>query len=560
MSSKYFDNCLFYFVIITIYVSIGGYSTTTNRPNVILLVADDLGWGDVGYRSDQILTPNIDTLAADGIVLNRYYTSPVCSPSRGALLTGVHPVHSGLQNYVILTAAPWGLPLDIKTLPEYLKDYGYNTHAIGKWHLGFFKREYTPTYRGFDSHVGYWSGSGDYFDHTALENSYYWGLDFRHNMDLITNATGVYSTHYFTDRAVQVIREHNQSRPLFLYMAYQAVHGANSYARLQAPQRYIDKFSYIKSADRRVFAAMTYAMDESIGILVDALKQQHMLTNSVIVFVSDNGGPASGFTGNAASNWPLRGVKATLWEGGIRVPAFIWSPLLNKTGYTSDALIHVTDLMPTVLEAIGADQHNRYKLTKKYPIYGVSQWSTLSLNQTSGRSAIVHNVDPIWNVSAIRSGDWKLIQGLVFGNWSQWYPPFGHQIDTNIGADNNSLITPLLRQQRRHRSECAANRVLRQFNRFVDYKVLTENVNIDCGPKPTNASVNCRPDVEHCLFNITADPCEYNNLAQIYPKVVDQLWHQLVSFNTTAREPGTQPSDPVCDPALHDYAWSCWRH
>jgi len=145
--------------------------------------------------------------------------------------------------------------------------------------------------------VGYWSGAEDYFDHTALEDKHFWGLDFRHNMDLLTNGTGIYSTHYFTNRSLHIISEHNTSQPLFLYMAYQAVHGANLYARLQAPQKYIEMFDYIKSEDRRTFAAMAYAMDESMGLIVNKLNERKMLMNSIIVFISDNGGPASGFTG-----------------------------------------------------------------------------------------------------------------------------------------------------------------------------------------------------------------------------------------------------------------------
>ena len=136
----------------------------STKPNIIIFVADDLGWDDVGFHgSSQIRTPNIDSLAANGIVLNNYRTASACTPSRGALLSGVHPIHSSTQNYVILTAEPRGFPLDIRLLPEYLKPFGYKSHLVGKWHLGFYKKVYTPAFRGFDSHVGYWSGAGDYY-------------------------------------------------------------------------------------------------------------------------------------------------------------------------------------------------------------------------------------------------------------------------------------------------------------------------------------------------------------------------------------------------------------
>ncbi|CAG2174271.1 unnamed protein product [Oppiella nova] len=180
-------------------------SKQPSPPNVILLVADDMGWADVGYHSDHVLTPNIDTLAADGIVLNQYYTQPLCSPSRGALLTGVHPIHTGLQNSVLMDWAPTGLPLQYKLWPQYLKQFDYSTHIVGKWHLGFAKAEYTPTYRGFDSHIGFWSAGQYYYNHTNCYNPASCGLDFRHGLELLTNATGVYSTQLFTDRCVHII-------------------------------------------------------------------------------------------------------------------------------------------------------------------------------------------------------------------------------------------------------------------------------------------------------------------------------------------------------------------
>ena len=274
-------------------------SQRPSRPNIIIFLADDLGWDDVGFHgSQQISTPNIDSLAADGIMLNQFYSQPLCTPSRGALLSSVHPIHSGTQHYVILSSAPWGLPLKFNLLPEQLKKLGYENHMVGKWHLGFFQKEYTPTFRGFDSHTGYWTGAEDYYDHTAYERES-WGLDFRNNLDLITDALGVYSTDYFTSKAINIIQQHNKSNPLFLYLAYQSVHtSSNGYSRLQAPQQLINKFNYISNQQRRTFAAMTYSMDQSIGLVIDQLHRKNMLENSIVIFISDNGGPASGFTGN----------------------------------------------------------------------------------------------------------------------------------------------------------------------------------------------------------------------------------------------------------------------
>ncbi|RWS14961.1 arylsulfatase B-like protein [Dinothrombium tinctorium] len=507
----------------------------SEKPHVIIFVADDLGFGDVGYNGDDhISTPNIDALAADGIILNKYYAAPVCSPSRGALLSGVHPIHSGTQNYVILTAEPRGLPLNISLLPSHLKKHGYATHAVGKWHLGFFKKEYTPTFRGFDSHVGYWTGAEDYYDHTALEDRTSWGLDFRHNLDLIKNASGIYSTDYFTKRCLELISNHNKSKPLFMYMAYQSVHGANHYARLQAPTELIKLFPNIKNNNRRIFAAMLLSMDLSIGTIFEALHKRNMLENSIIIFTSDNGGPASGFTGNAASNWPLRGVKATLWEGGVRVPAFIWSPLLKKSGYVSEAMMHITDWFPTVLEAVTGKNFESER------IYGRSMWQTLSNNSSSPRNEILHNIDPIWNVSAITVNEWKLVQGLVFPKWSGWYPPLGTFLPS------------------KPRVESKAEQVLKFLNRTPKYTIF-ENTRVRCGKKPPNASTNCKPDIEPCLFHIASDPCEYNNVAQLYPQIVKELFSKIETFNKTSVRPGNQPLDPCSWPPLHHYSWSNWK-
>ncbi|CAG2112485.1 unnamed protein product, partial [Medioppia subpectinata] len=221
-------------------------------------------------------------------LLNHFYAQPICSPSRGALLTAVHPIHLGLQTGIIRSESPTGLPLDRKIWPQYLKErYNYATHIVGKWHQGFARREFTPTYRGFDSHVGYWTMGQEYYEHhkcTTLtgEECYY---DFRHNMDIITNASDVYSTEYFTNRCLHIIDQHNISRPLFLYVAHQAVTGNRGPIR-----HHISLFSHIRSERRQKLAANAYGMDESIGAVMEALHSKHMLDNSIVIFISDNGG------------------------------------------------------------------------------------------------------------------------------------------------------------------------------------------------------------------------------------------------------------------------------
>ncbi|KAA0189498.1 hypothetical protein HAZT_HAZT005678, partial [Hyalella azteca] len=222
-----------------------------------------------------------------------------------------------MEHCPIKASSPYGLPLDMKILPQYMKDSGYITRAVGKWHLGFHHKEFTPTFRGFESHYGYWSNKIDYFNLTADEDGRMWGYDFRRDMNIDHDAYGIYATDLFTTEALSIISSHNTSRPLFLYLAHLAVHSANPYAPLQAPQAYVDRFSYIKDERRRKFAGMLTKLDESVGAVVTALRDRKMFDNTVIVFTSDNGGPAGGYNNNVASNWPLRGVRTDggSWSG-----------------------------------------------------------------------------------------------------------------------------------------------------------------------------------------------------------------------------------------------------
>ena len=273
-----------------------------------------IGWGDVGlHGSSQVKTPNIDILASNGIILNNYYVSPICSPSRGALMTGRHPIHTGLQHDVFSGAKPEGLPLHYKILPQYMKEMGYETHAVGKWHQGFFKTSYLPSNRGFDSHFGYWTGHEDYYDRTSSEN--WWGIDFRQNEQPVplTEYEGIYSTNIYTNKSIEIIENRkNSSKPLFLYLAHQSVHAGNGRHPLQAPQEYIDRFNHIKDIRRRIFVAMVSVLDESIGEIFSALKTANILNETIIIFTTDNGGAVGntdgkGIDDSIGSNWPLRG-------------------------------------------------------------------------------------------------------------------------------------------------------------------------------------------------------------------------------------------------------------
>lgn len=512
-------------------------NAASDRPNIVFILADDLGWNDVGFHgSSQIPTPNIDALAYSGIILNRYYVTPICTPSRSALMTGKHPIHTGMQHTVLYGAEPRGLPLKEKLLPEYLKGLGYTTRLVGKWHLGSWKLEYTPKWRGFDSHLGFWTGHHDYNDHTAVERPG-WGLDMRRNTDLAYDLHGKYSTDIFTKEAVRLINDHNVSQPLFLYLAHAAVHSGNPYNPLPAPDETVQKFDYIENYNRRRFAAVLSKLDDSVGQVVQALGNRNMLENTIIVFSTDNGGPAEGFNLNAASNWPLRGVKNTLWEGGVRGVGLLWSTKLNNTKRVSEQTMHISDWLPTLFCAAGGN------VSKLGDIDGYDLWSTLSNDEPSPRIDVLHNIDDLYGSAALTVGEWKIIKGTNYnGIWDSWYGPDGRQ-----GKYDIDLI-------RKSPAGVSLSKIKRSASREV-IEDLREKAKFDCAKNETKEII-CKPLVTPCLFNVREDPCEMKNLAAVYPEILQALVKVLQDYNATAVPPGNLPLDPRGDPKFWEYTWT----
>ncbi|XP_048584695.1 arylsulfatase B isoform X2 [Nematostella vectensis] len=491
-----------------------------NKPHIIVIVADDLGWDDVSFHgSPQIPTPNLDYLATRGVILNNYYVSPICTPTRASLMTGKYPIHLGMQHFVIYAAQPYGLPLGEITLPQYLQIQGYKTAGIGKWHLGFFAKEYTPTYRGFDSFYGMWSAKADYWNHTSFENGF-WGTDMRNNMEPVTTDKDKYATEVFTREALKVIENHNKSEPLFLYIAHQAPHSANPHDPLQAPEDKVKKFSgVIDKIERQQYAAMVTCVDDSIGEVFRALEKNRMLNNSVILFTTDNGGAPHGFNRNQGSNYPLRGGKDMMWEGGVRGTAFIYSDLIKHKGRVSTDLIDVTDWVPTL-----------YYLAGGTPGYlephmdGKNVWETISNKEPSPRKEVLHNIDPWRNFSAIRVEQYKLVVGQDDTYAVGWHPRYD-------GKPLSSLPKP-------------------QTLPGAIVTCATRNKSKICDSKNGAA----------CLFDIEKDPCEYHDISKDYPEVTARLQKRLQEFRDSMLNVWYPPIDKNADPAKYDGFWSPWRH
>jgi arylsulfatase B len=304
----------------------------SQRPNIVLIVADDLGWNDVSFHGGDIPTPNLDSLAANGVTLDRFYVSPNCSPTRAGLLSGQHAVRLGLDRAVI---QPWdslGIPPAVRLLPEWLAEVGYQHRAvIGKWHLGNKCLEHHPLHNGFTTFYGSYNGQVDYYTHQT-QGQLDWHRDFDTSLDV------GYVTDLLADEAIRFI-EQQTTAPFLLYLPFTAPH-----TPLVAPEHCLDRFPTFEG-NRRLYAAMVSCLDDAIGRVVQALEDQHLLDNTLLFFTSDNGGQ----TAFGADNTPLKGRKGETWEGGIRVPAFVHWPAGLSGGRVVSTPLSYIDVLPTLV-------------------------------------------------------------------------------------------------------------------------------------------------------------------------------------------------------------------
>ncbi len=310
------------------------------RPNVIVIMTDDMGYGDLGcYGSRDIKTPHLDRLAATGVRLTNFYSNgPVCTPTRAALMTGRWQQRVGLEWAIYPGQKEPGLPVGETALPKMLKDAGYATAMCGKWHLGY-KPEFGPNAHGFDEFFGLLSGNVDHYSHREVNDE----------LDWYENTTPVevegYSTDLITDRAVDFLRRRRESaKPFFLYVAYNAVHWP-----FQPPGKPGDirKRETWHAGTRQDYAAMTEAIDAGVGKILAAVEERGATEKTLVIFTNDNGGERLSDMG------PLFHHKATLWEGGIRVPCLVRYPGVLPAGKVSEQSAITMDLTATVLAACG---------------------------------------------------------------------------------------------------------------------------------------------------------------------------------------------------------------
>jgi arylsulfatase A-like enzyme len=363
-------------------------AAAASQPNIIHIVADDLGWKDVGFNgATDLKTPNLDALAKGGAKLGGFYVQPMCTPTRAALLTGRYPFRYGLQTIVIPGPAGYGLDTTEHLLPQCLK-----------WHLGHADIKYWPKQRGFDYQYGAMIGELDYYTHSDAGV-----LDwFRDNKPVKEEG---YTTQLLGADAVKYIKARKKDEPFYLYLTFNAPH-----TPYQAPKEYVDRFKDIADPTRRTYAGMVACLDDEIGKVVAALDAKGLRDNTLILFHSDNGGTTNAmFAGQMADlsktklpcdNGPYRDGKGTLFEGGCLVAACANWPGKIKPG-TVNGMIHAVDIYPTIAALAGAST------AKCKPLDGLDVWSTLSEGKASPRTEIVYNVEPFRG--AVRQGDWKLI-------------------------------------------------------------------------------------------------------------------------------------------------------
>ena len=383
----------FVLVLAGLSVSTATVQTQQSRPNILIIVTDDMGYGDIGlHGSRDIPTPNIDTLMKSGTrFTDAYVSGPFCSPTRAGLMTGKYPQRFGHEFNVGVgpAAAEFGLPLTEATLADRFKAAGYRTAVFGKWHLGAGEK-FHPQSRGFDEFFGFLGGQHSYTE--VLPNGPNPLLDGRQPAASVT-----YLTDVVANKSIDFIKR-TASSPFMLYVAFNAVH-----TPMQAPDEYLARFPNIADSQRRTYAAMLSAMDDAIGRIMAALREKGDEGRTLVVFFNDNGGPTmAGTTMNGATNTPLRGSKRQTWEGGIRVPfAFSWKGRIPAGRVDSRPIIQL-DVLPTALAAAGISVQPSWKLD------GVNLLPLLAAN-----SQMVPHDALYWrlgNHMAIRSGRWKLVR------------------------------------------------------------------------------------------------------------------------------------------------------
>jgi arylsulfatase B len=391
------------FAMFAMWCSVASASSTAptprTQPNVVIMLADDLGWADVGFHGGQIETPSVDSLARDGVQLDRFYVAPICSPTRAAIMTGRDPLKLGIGYDQI---HPWynaGLAPDETTIAETFRAGGYQTGMVGKWHLGHTQEHQLPNAHGFEHFYGHLHTNTDFFGHKR-EGAH----DLQQNGKSVFEP-GKYLTHIEAREAVRFIRERDPDKPFFLYVPFTAPHSP-----MQAPPEVIEKYASLPAGKyRREYAAMVDQVDVAVGEILAEIERAGLSDDTIVIFLSDNGG-SNPFGGQ---NQPLRGHKGETFEGGIRVPAVMRWPGVLKAGEKFEQVTSGMDLLPTLAAAA------QVSLKTTRALDGQDMWSALRDGKVVPRAKPLYFVSEIplpgYIQVGVIDGEMKLVQKIFEG-------------------------------------------------------------------------------------------------------------------------------------------------
>jgi len=569
--------------------------THARRPHLLFHLLDDLGTYDASFRMAElgrepdILTPNIDAMAHGGTLATNYYVQMSCSPSRASLLTGRYSANTGLGNTLIGVDDRSCLPQSLPLLPQALQELGYATHMIGKWHLGLYNDSCVPWKRGFDTFLGFLGGELDYYNHTATGGGVFIddfvGSDWFLCLDGMEDACrscsdshrGEYTTEVFAKRAQSLIRGWTAGdAPLFIYLAWQAPH----VPLLEPPERYLAPYAHIADVKRRTYAGMVAALDEAIGSVSSALVQSGIANESIIVLSSDNGA-ASG--GSGGLNYPYRGYKNTLWEGGIRAIGLVYSPLLGHAPLLStslltdaaplrryDGILWIGDWYATLVSAalalepsssLGSTRARIAPLLEGGAVDSIDHWAalgaasrgisidpprsellisgfevegvTLNFSSVSSPEALAFwemALSPM-ETAAIRVGRHKLVVGT---------PIAATHCDMNVSGASPAYPAPSLGDAESGEGGIYCMMLAPQ---------------TPCDGRDFNESVSWRSCVAG-LFDLEADPREIHDLQWEMPDLAAELYARLNSFAPTAAPNAHGQLDIASD--IQGQASGCW--
>ena len=448
------------------------FAAQSTKPNIVFVLVDDWGYADVGFRNPAILSPNFDSLMKSGLLLDRHYVFKYCSPSRASFLTGRWPHHVHQWNPQI--TATVGLNLNMTLIPAKLKQAGYQTHMIGKWHEGLMTEDYLPVNRGFDTSSGFLGGGEDHMTQKSGCAVDFWknnGPDKRN---------GTYDAYIYKDDLTDVFNNVDSSKPFFLYLPLHNVHGP-----IEAPDDWKNKYAENSTCEqRRTYQAMVSVADNVTGQVEQLLKQKKMWENTLMVVSADNGGaPCSG------SNYPLKGCKGTFFEGGVRSLAFANGGLIpdKMRGKSTGGFIHIADWYTTFCKLAGVDPTDSG--TGKFPVDGMDVWPIIT-----GETDKTLHEEIVLGFNFTYNGKERPNQGaIIVGNYKLI---IGHQsLQPKDNCDYN-MWTP------------------------IDYPCTNGPIGVDCDP--------------NCLFDIVNDPEERDDLSKKLPKKVTEL---LDRYNSYSKEP-----------------------